>query len=193
MGVFLAKPWRLPRLLAAVPALLGYPLGLVDRGGLKACLARAGCGGLHRVEVARLAAAYATRVVPSRLFPAALDAIAAHRAAGDILILLSASPELFVPALGEALGFDIVVCTRLTWHGQQLDGALAGANCRGEEKLVQLQRLKAEHPGLPVTGYGNSPPDLVHLAHCEQAYYVNPPGRLGPRLAQAGVHAVHWA
>ena len=89
---FVAQPWRLPRLLGVLPALLGYPLGLADRGTLKAALARAAFGGLTREAIQERCARYLQKVIPARLFPQALAAIASHRARGDRLILLSASP-----------------------------------------------------------------------------------------------------
>jgi HAD superfamily phosphoserine phosphatase-like hydrolase len=190
---FVAQPWRLPRLLGVLLALLGYFLGLADRGTLKATVARAAFGGLTRDAIQQRSARYLEKVIPARLYPQALAAIASHRASGDRLILLSASPDLYVPALGRALGFDEVVCTRLRWDAERLDGHLQGANCRGAEKLRQLQRLRAAHPGLPVTAYGNSPADLAHLLTCEQAYYVNARGSLRTRLAGQGLHTVDWA
>ena len=47
-GLLLRRPWRAPRLVLALPALLAYPLGLADRGQLKGALIRAALGGLQR-------------------------------------------------------------------------------------------------------------------------------------------------
>ncbi len=190
---FTRAPWRLPRLLRALPALLGYPVGLAGRGELKAALARAAFGGLSRFAIATLAAHYVEQLRARQLFSQALQAIASHRAAGDYLVLMSASPDLYVPTLGQALGFDEVICTRLSWAADRFEGRLASPNCRGEEKLRQLERLRAAHPGLPVAAYGNSRPDLAHLLHCEQGYYVNARGARGKRLAARGLQVVHWA
>jgi phosphatidylglycerophosphatase C len=190
--VLLGRPWRLPRLLLAVPALLGYPLGLSDRGRLKAAVLRAACGGLHREEVDRLAQAYVARVARSRLLSDALQAIAAHRAAGDHLVLMSASPDIYVPRLAATLGFDESLCTRLSWRAERFEGRLIGANCRGAAKLHCLERLREAHPGLPVTGYGNSPADLEHLSRCEEAVYVNARRAERLRLAALGLRTVEW-
>ena len=188
-----ARPWRLLRLLLALPALLGYPLGLTGRGGLKAAFARVACGGLTRAQVAADVARYLERVFAAELFPGALAAVAAHRAAGDYLVLLSASPDLYVPAIGRRLGFDEVLCTQFGWRAERFTGELLTANRRGEEKLRCLTALRAAHPGLAVSGYGNSPADLAHLTRCESATYVNPRGTDRPRLESLGLHTVDWA
>lgn len=192
VGLFLKRPWRLPRLLLALPALIGYPFGLSGRGPLKAALARAAFGGLERADIERLSTAYVAAVREHGVFPEALAAIAAHRAAGDHLVLMSASPDLYIPKLGLLLGFDEVVCTRLAWVDGRFHGELLGENCRGPEKLRQLNRLKNRHPGMPTIGYGNSAPDLDHLVHCDAAVYVNARPAERERLAALGLRLADW-
>ena len=193
IGLLLRRPWRLPRLVLAVPAVLGFPLGLVDRGALKAAVIRAALGGLSHATVQAWTGRYVSTVIPERLFPAALQAIAGHRAAGDWLVLMSASPDLFVPALGRAMGFDQVLCTEVRWDGDHLDGRLVTANRRGEEKVRCLAALRRAHPGSLVTGYGNSDPDIAHLRLCDEAVYVNARGALRARLRSLGMKIVDWA
>src|SRR6185437_16645380 len=126
------------------------------------------------------------------LLPAALAVLEAHRAAGDRLILLSASPDLYVPRIGRLLGFERTVCTEIRWTGDRLDGALITANRRGAEKLRCLEWLRTQYPDLPMTAYGNSASDLDHMRHAERALLVN--GNAAARLsAQAsGIAAANW-
>lgn len=192
-GFLLRRPWRLPRLLLALPAALGYPLGLVDRGGLKAAMIRAGFGGLTRAELADWAERYVPRVIATGLHAQALAAIEAHRRSGDALVLMSASPDLYVPLLGRRLGFASTVCTEVAWDGDRLAGTLASPNRRGEEKTRCLEILRATHPGLAVIAYGNSESDLDHLRRCDEGVYVNGGAALrGSPLAQ-GLRHVDWA
>lgn len=149
-------------------------------------------GGLPRSAVDHWTAGYVRQVVPAGLFDAALEVIASHRARGDRLVLLSASPDLFVPALGGAMGFDEVHCTGVRWDGEALHGALTTANRRGDEKLRVLQALRARHPQCHVTGYGNSRPDLVHLRACDAAVYVNASPGLARQLAAEGLSVARW-
>jgi len=193
IGLLLRRPWRLPRLVLAVPAVLGFALGLVDRGALKSAVIRAALGGLSHATVQAWTGRYVSTVVPARLFPDALQAIAAHRAAGDWLVLMSASPDLFVPALGRGLGFDQILCTEVRWDEERLNGSLVTANRRGEEKVRCLEALRRAHPGSPVTGYGNSDPDIAHLRLCDAAVYVNARGALRNRLQSLGMRIVDWA
>jgi phosphatidylglycerophosphatase C len=191
-GLLREHPARLLRVpLLLIPA-LGYLLGLVDRGALKGAVLHGLFDGLSRQTVTAWAARYADHVVPQRLFPAALDAFRAHLAAGDQVVVLSASPDLFVPEIARAIGSHEVFCTAVRWEGDRLDGRLAGPNRRDHEKARVLATLRATHPELPVIAYGNSPADLIHMQLCEEAVYVNAGQRLAARLKARGVHCVTW-
>jgi phosphoserine phosphatase len=108
------------------------------------------------------------------------------------VVLLSASPDLYVPLIGTELAVNQTFCTAIRWNGERLDGRLSGMNRRDAEKLRVLQQLRQRHPGLPVIAYGNSAPDLVHMAHCEEAVYVNADARLARELTSRGIRCVQW-
>jgi phosphatidylglycerophosphatase C len=180
---------RVPLLLGP---LLGYILRLLDRGALKGAVLRTLFVGLHRHEVRHWAERYATQVVPEKMFAEALAAFRAHLAAGDHVVLLSASPELFVPAIGAQLGAHEVICTAIRWQRDRLDGRLAGPNRRDHEKARVLSELRRRFPGRAVTAYGNSDADLPHMLKCETAVYVNASPALAKLLGAKGLRCVQW-
>ena len=186
------RPWRLPALLLILPALLGYALGRFDRDGLKSAFIRATLGGCRRPELAGWTAAFIEPLLARGLFPGALEAIEAHARAGDDLVLMSASPDLYVPAIARALGFKEVICTGLRWEGERLSGALATANRRGEEKVRCLEALRARHPGVPAVAYGNAASDLPHLKLVERGVLVNGSARARREAVRAGITCTDW-
>lgn len=192
LGLLRQHPWRLLRSPLLLWALAAFLFKRIDHGGLKSAVIRVLLAGLQRQQVDAYTAAYVRQVVPARLFAEALAAIQRHRAKADILVLLSASPDLFVPALGAAMGFDQVLCTGVRWNADRLHGELTTANRRGDEKLRVLQSLRAQYSGCHVTGYGNSLPDLVHLRACDAAVYVNAAPTLAAALTREGLSVVHW-
>jgi HAD superfamily hydrolase (TIGR01490 family) len=186
------RPWRLPRLLLVPPLALHYLIH-GDRGRLKGALIRATLGGLTTGELAQCAERFVPRVLRDDTFPAALQAIAAHRLQGDRLLLMSASVDLYVPLIARALGFERDICTRVRWRSDgHLDGRLATANCRGEEKKRCLQALIARQAPQRIYAYGNSGADLPHLALAQYAYLVNPGARLR-RAAGPGIQVLRWS
>jgi phosphatidylglycerophosphatase C len=192
LGLLQRHPARLLRVpLLAVPA-IGYLLRRIGRGELKAAVLRLLFGNLPRAAVDAFAVEYARRVLQHQMFPDAVAALRAHVAAGDHVVLLSASPDLYVPRIGALLGVAETHCTRIRWNGERLDGRLEGLNRRDEEKLRVLEQLRARHPDLSVIAYGNSTPDLVHMRHCEQAVYVNADAKLARQLTEGGIRCVNW-
>jgi phosphatidylglycerophosphatase C len=169
-----------------------------DRGALKSRLIRAVMGGNRRSQIDAWSESYVNGLHAKGAFrPAALEVLDTHRAAGDHLVLLSASPDLYVPLIGRLLGFERTVCTELTWSGgleseQRLDGRLRTPNRRGSEKTHCLNQLRAEYPGLPVVAYGNSDSDLAHLTQADRALLVNGNSRARRLARLEGIEISQW-
>ena len=190
LGYALRHPWRLPRLLVMLPALLAYACRLIDRGILKSWLVRATLGGLSRTQIDAWTTRFLARLLARGLYVEALRAIAAARVRRATLVLLSASPDLYVPGIGARLGFARTLCTGLRWRPDgRLDGHLTTANRRGEEKACCVAALLAELRPARSSAYGNSPADLAHLALVGAGIYVN--GRHS-RALPASVRIEHW-
>jgi len=186
-----ARPARALGLWRAPLALAGFALD-GNRGRLKGRLIRALLGGLGRGDVEALAQRFLDRHWTHLFRHEALAALERHRAAGDYLVLLSASTDCYVREIGRRLRFDEVVCTELRWDGERLDGALASPNRRGAEKSRCLAKLRAEHAGVRFAAYGNAASDLDHLAHADAAILVNG-SRRAQRAARAlGVPSATW-
>jgi phosphatidylglycerophosphatase C len=122
----------------------------------------------------------------------ALDAIASHRAAGDRLVLMSASPELYVPAIAAHLGFTDTICTRVRWNAEHLHGELTTPNCRFREKAERLKEWRGRFPGIRTVAYANAASDLPHLEIADEGVLVN--GRAPTRLIaeKLGIRCVDW-
>lgn len=181
------KVWRLPFAFLCFVA-LGR-----DRGKLKSSVIRAVLGDTPRAALDACADSFVNSLHARGEFrPAALAVLETHRAAGDHLILLSASPDLYVPRIGRLLGFERTLCTEIRWADDRLDGALNTANRRGAEKSRCLEWLRTQYPDLPMAAYGNSGSDLEHMRHADRALLVN--GNAAARLsAQAsGIAAANW-
>lgn len=191
LGYCLRQPWRLPRLLVMPWHVTRYLFVHRDRGQLKQALIRAGLRGASREQIARWNERYVNQLVRSGLDPAALDRVRAHRARGDYLVLMSASPDLYVPAIARALRFNETICTGVRWDGMVLSGELTTANRRADEKLRCVQALRERHPGSQITAYANSASDVIHLRACDSAHLVNGSTRAAVEAARAGV-SVGW-
>ena len=192
LGLLARHPLRWLRVpLLAFPG-IGYLLRFVDRGQLKGAIVHLLFSGFPRQDIAAWAATHARRTIEAGLFSEGRKAFESHLAAGDEVILLSASPDLYVPLIGQALGAHRTICTELRWTADRLDGRLATPNRRGPEKARIVAQLRAERPGTACIAYGNSPADLDHMLPCDEAVYVNGSAALRQRIPQPHVRWVHW-
>jgi phosphatidylglycerophosphatase C len=167
-GYLWRRPWRLPRALLALPAAARFLVNR-DRGAFKGAVIHALLGGAKRASLDLWAALYVAALMERGLYAEALSAIAMHRARGDRLLLMSASTDL----------------------DGRLDGRLATANCRGEEKRRCLAAVIARDAPGRVYAYGDSRADLDHMQLAQEGYLINVSPRQAARLAPH-VQAIQW-
>lgn len=137
-------------------------------------------GDTSLAEVTERSRSFAAHHVRRALRPATRAQLEWHRARGHTLVLVSASPALYVAAIGQLVGVDHVLATRLAVAGDgTVTGAYDGRNCRGEEKLARLRAFTSE-AGTTLVAYGNSRGDLAMLG---AAHVGVDCGKLGPLSA----------
>jgi phosphatidylglycerophosphatase C len=137
--------------------------------------------GVEAGHLDRVAHAYAEQLL-DRVRPDVAARLEWHRARGDAVLVVSASPEVYVGLVGRRLGADGVLATRLAVGDDgRLTGRYDGANCRGREKLRRLRRwIGGSGLATPrLWAYGNSRGDLSMLEAADVGVNVGRLGRLG--------------
>jgi len=175
----------------ALAALLGYLLNR-DRGRLKSDLIRAGMSGATRDAVRAWTAEFVADLGDRELYPRSLATIGLHRAAGDRLVLLSASVDLYVPDIGRRYGFDETICTEVAWRDGRLDGTLVTANRRAAEKRRCVEAIRSRFPGARLAAYGNARSDFDHLAVVDEPVLVNAGRPLRREAEKRGFRTEDW-
>lgn len=135
------NPLRLLGVPVWVLAMLGYKAGLYGRKPLKQFGLRLLVGRVVRnPRLQPRIDAFVARQLARNIQPGARAQIAADRAAGVRCVLVTAAPEIYAEALGEALGFDACIATR---HQRDAAGHLrntiAGENNYGGEKVGRVE------------------------------------------------------
>lgn len=170
---------RLARALAANGlALSRMAAGVADRDAVKDALLVRLLAGRDARQVAAAGETYADFLVDhARLRPDTRRRLDEHRAAGHRVVLVSASPEVYLAPLGRRLGVDAVLASALEVGADgRLTGRLAGRNCRGAEKVARLDAwlgTEAEH-GTYLYAYGDSDGDRELLARADVGVLVRP-------------------
>lgn len=147
----------------------------IDRDLLKARVLRRLLAGRELAELATHAQAHAAALV-TRLRPQTLAQLRRHQSARHRVVIVSASPELYLAPVGQALGLDAVIGTRLEVGADgRLTGRLDGPNCRGSEKVVRLRDwMDRTLQGAPsqVCAYGDSSGDDEMMAMADISTWV---------------------
>ena len=194
--IFVARrnPPKFLHAFSIIAAMLLYKLRLLARERLKEIMLKAALGGARRKDVSAYAVAFAKRCIRKGLRPGAVHAIARHRAAGDLLVLATASFEFYAECLGRRLGFDTIVGTKAEWNDDDtLSGRIAGFNCRGPEKLRRISGLLPDlRDRYRVVAYSDNYVDVPLLCWADQAIAVNPNRRLRSLAAREGFQVVDW-
>jgi len=191
-GFLLRHPLRLLRLARVLGTLVRFTLGRADHGELKASFIQAALGGRTRAELDLWTTRFVNRLTRRGLRADALRELTGHRDRGSTLVLLSASTDLYVPAIGRALGFAQVVCTEVEWQDERLIGRLITPNRRGTEKARCLEELCSRYPGLPIVAYADSGSDLEHLRLADRGMLVNGSARVKRLAAALGISCLVW-
>jgi len=186
------KPWRIPLLLGVVPAIVGFLFRRVDAGGVKESFIKATLSGSPRSEINAWTAHFVPRLIARGMYAKALEQIAEHRQRGDYLVLMSASTDIYVPAIARALGFTETICTGVRWDGERLNGELATPNRKGAEKARCFTALRERHPRHTTVAYGNAASDLPHLRLADQGILVNASARARRVARSLGISCVDW-
>jgi phosphatidylglycerophosphatase C len=150
-----------------------------DRDSLKAVVTKMVFAQRRVLDVESAADRHARRIFEEWLRPDTTARLDWHLTSGHSVVLVSASYELYLNPLGEMLGVDAVLGTRLEVDEEVLTGELSGGNCRGPTKRVRLHEWLERHHGrrsaVELWGYGDSSGDAEMLADADRAHLVSGP------------------
>ena len=100
------------------------------------------------------------------------EIVDAKKEEGYKVILVSASPDVYLPAITEYLGYDGFLATKTVRNTQKLQGEFDGAVCNFEEKTKRIQEYLAGEKPTHTLSFGNSKGDYPMLEFCDEAYFV---------------------
>ena len=182
------RPTVARALASASPTLLRTAAGLESRQRAKEVLLIATLRGWWLDELRPMAEQYAREVVEHRLRPDRLARLRWHQAQGHDVVLVSASPDLYVGPVGRELRCHAVLATALEVDRRgRVTGRLFGANVRGPEKERLLRDWLGDGAGaVHLWAYGDSEGDAEMLAMADVAVRLQGRTRLTPEPSAEG-------
>ncbi|WP_191485211.1 HAD family hydrolase [Pseudomonas sp. FEN] len=145
-------------------------------------------------EIAHLVEPWVEDVIEPLIYSDACKAIAAHRAAGDRILVISASGIHLVKAIAERVGIDEVLGIDLDVLHGVYTGHTVGTLTYREGKIARLlEWLDAEGENLEgASFYSDSRNDLPLLLKVDYPHVVNPDPVLREQAEKAGWLIHHW-
>ena len=150
--------------------------------------------GESETELAEKTRAFFREEVEAHIAPAGLEAVAAHRAAGDAVVLLTSASPYLCACVEDRLAVDGALCTRYEVQDDTFTGRLVLPICYGEGKVVHAEKWAAENDVdlTRSTFYTDSITDLPMLERVGVPRVVQPDVRLGRIARKRGWRVLDW-
>ncbi len=158
-------------ILVLSPMLLRYALRLIPNWRAKEAMLSYFFANWSEERLDKVGQRFAVQVLPQLLRPEALQRVRWHQEQQHHLVILSASLEAYLRPLGESMGFDHVISTRLEVQWGIVSGRILGKNCYGQEKVERLKAYLGDLSEYCLYAYGDSLGDRELLNAANYPYY----------------------
>lgn len=155
----------------ASPALIGFKRGTVERQRAKEALLTATLRGRTTYEVQAWATSFINQKLPLIIRPPALDRLRWHQNQGHRIVIVSASPSVYIKPWAMANGVHAVLSSELEHINKRYTGKLANNNCWGPEKVSRLREWWHKDKPEFVYAYGDSRGDHEMLSIAHEPWY----------------------
>lgn len=185
-------PWRLLLVPLAAVTLIFYPL--LGRRVLKEAMQWLLMGpSVPADRVAMRATAFAAHFGAQAERADALAGMAADRAAGYEIVIVTASCRYYVEALARRWGVSHVIATENCRDGGFIGARIAGANCYGEAKAARVRDWLGGRVPAATRAYSDHASDAPLLEMADEAIAVSPTPALRRLAAARGWRVVSWS
>jgi len=136
--------------------------GPVGRREAKQILAQATLKGLSIESVQAAGKEFADFFLPLAMNQLQLNRFKQHQAAGERVVIVSASPRLYLEVIAKELQAEIIA-TELVEVKGVISGEIFGENCRGPEKVRRISEVLDLKDYETISAYGDSDGDTEML------------------------------
>ncbi len=190
-------PWRLLLIPALIPYFAAYGLKRIDRKGLKQAMHRLMLGGaLSRERVTRVTQSFANATINGNCYDEAKRIIGQAQAAGERVVIATASHAFYAAPIAARLGVNDVIATGSVWQGDWLTSQIPGDNCYGAAKRDMVAAWFAacgiDRASVHVKFYSDHVSDLATFDWCDESVAVHPSPKLRMLATQRGWPIRDW-
>ena len=161
-----SRPRFIFTMILLLPVIIGYKAGLVSSTRTRIIVSRAAFGGYSEKVIEEFGRRYADEVIPLHIRKKGFAFAERHRAAGDRIVVVSASLGSYLRHWCAAQGFECL-CTELEAVDGVMTGRYIGGDCTGKEKAARVRSNIKLDDYDAIFAYGDTSEDkeLLELAH----------------------------
>ncbi len=130
--------------------------------------------GRSKAEMDTLARHFFRKEMLPRVDQKVLSEIETLRRGGVMIVILSASPDVYMNVVPEFLPVDRVMTTRCELDPDERYTGRIGANCKGGEKAARWREADPDNAFEVIRAYGDSASDVPMLRLAKEPVWVNP-------------------
>ena len=157
-------------ILVLSPILAAYKLGLASNNFTRRKLLSYFFAGMSADKFDKICKKYSTTHIEDILKQSAMDKIASYKAAGDKIVIVTASLEDWLRPWCDAQGLELLG-TKIRRKGGIITGEIEGQNCYGAQKVARVRAAYDVQAFDRVIAYGDSRGDREMLEFADEAHY----------------------
>ena len=157
-------------ILVLSPILAAYKLGLASNNFTRRKLLGYFFAGMSADKFDKICKKYSTPHIEDILKQSAMDKIASYKAAGDKIVIVTASLEDWLRPWCDAQGLELLG-TKIRRKGGIITGEIEGQNCYGAQKVARVRAAYDVQAFDRVIAYGDSRGDREMLEFADEAHY----------------------
>lgn len=157
-------------ILVLSPILVAYKLGLASNNFTRRKLLGYFFTGMSADKFDKICKKYSTTHIEDILRQSAMDKIASYKAAGDRVVIVTASLEDWLRPWCDAQGLELLG-TKIRRKGGIITGEIEGQNCYGAQKVARVRAAYDVQAFDRIIAYGDSRGDREMLEFADEAHY----------------------
>lgn len=164
------KPVFALRMAMGFLTFFGWKIGLVKSHYTKVKALRSFYKGWTEERMTDARKRFTQEVIPTILFPKALEKINWHKQQKHRIVVVTASCDAWLGDWVQEMNLEIL-CTEMELENGIYTGELAKPNCRGKEKVNRVKQLLNLEDYTEVYAYGNDHGDNQLLAIADHPHF----------------------
>lgn len=156
--------------LLLLPSIIGYRIGVLSASTLRQQIIYVGLKGFSNTQLKALGKTHASEFLTTVIRANALQRIKWHLEAGDRVVVVSASLDVYLKPWCDAQGVEMI-CSQLQVNRDLLTGKYNNADCSGDEKVKRVRSLVNLDAYQKIYAYGDTKEDEALLNIADEQYF----------------------